>query len=452
MEEHVDAVVIGMGPGGEVVAGELAKAGKKVAVVERELIGGECAYYACIPSKVVLRSPEVAQEVRNTAGVSNARLNWEETRAYRDDMIRHLDDTKQVTSYQNQGVLVYKGEARIVRPGVVAVGDTQLHADSIIIATGSGAFVPPIDGVDTITAWTNRELYTVKDLPGAAIIVGGSAVALESATFLARFGVRVTVLNRGPRLLSREDPRVGDLAQQHVADADVTVRLGVEPVSAERDEATGASVLHLNDGSTVSADVVIFATGRTPRTGELGVENAGVQLGDHGEIIVDEHCQAATGVWAVGDVTGIMPYTHVAKYQGRIAADAILGGQRTATYEGVPRVVFADPEIAAVGLTAQAAREQGIRVVENELDLTAALAKPWLYEQEPHGTLGVIADADRRTLIGAWAVGPLASEWIHWAAFAIRTHTPIDVLLDQIPQFPTYHEAYLSAIGGLDLD
>lgn len=450
MSENVDVVVIGMGPGGEVVAGELAKANRRVVVIERELIGGECAYYACIPSKVVLRAPALGQEVDHAAGITDARLSWEKTRTYRDQMARHWDDSTQVDSYEGQGVTVVKGEGRIVKPGVVAVGGREFVADHIVIATGTQAHIPAVDGLDTVPVWTTRELYTAQDLPDSAVIVGGSAVAVEAATFLARFGVNVTVVHRGSRILSREEPQVSDLVSRHLEAVGVEVKVNVEPAAVERSD-TGRSVIHLNDGTALLTDVIVFATGRTPRTGTLGADTAGVTLGDRGQILVDDQCHAAPGVWAVGDVTGIMPYTHVAKYQGRIVADAILGRPRRATYTAIPRVVFGDPEIAAVGLTAQQARDQGINSVENTLDLTEALAKPWLDAQTPHGVLGVVADADNRVLVGAWAVGLHASEWIHWAAFAIRTRTPVDVLLDQVVQFPTYHEAYLSVIGGLDL-
>lgn len=449
MSEHVDVAILGMGPGGEVAASRLLKAGRNVAVFERELIGGECAYWACIPSKTVLRPPEARTEVQRAAGVAGAELDWSATSDYRDYMIRHLDDQAQVDGYAGQGALVIKAEARITGPGRIQAGNRELTAEHIVIATGSEAVVPPLDGLADITAWTNREAYTAKTLPKRAVIIGGSAVGVETATFLSRFGVAVTLIQRGDRLLPREEPRVGELALKHLKEEGVDIRLGATARSGRRDN--GASVLELDDGSRVTADVVIFATGRAPRSRDLGFESVGVGLGEHGQVQVDEHCKAAENVWAIGDVTGIMPFTHVAKYQGRIAADAILGNPRPATYDGIPRVVFGDPEIAAAGLTKKQADEQGHSTVETELDLANAIARPWTYEEDPRGFLGLLADTDSKTLVGAWAIGPMAGEWIHHASLAIRTKIPIDTLRDQVAQFPTYHEAYQAALDGLEV-
>jgi pyruvate/2-oxoglutarate dehydrogenase complex dihydrolipoamide dehydrogenase (E3) component len=448
LSEHVDVAVIGMGPGGEVAASRLLAAGKRVAVIERELIGGECAYWACIPSKTVLRPPEAGGEVDRAAGVDGAQLDWLSARDYRDYMARHLNDSRQVTGYADQGALVLKGTARFEGPHRLSVDGRQLNADHVIVATGSDAVIPPIDGLADVTVWTNRETYTATELPGRAVIVGGSAVGVETALFLARFGVAVTLIQRSNRLLSREEPRVGDLAQQALSDLGVEVRTGISPSRARRDGAD--SVLELSDGTEVRGDVVIMATGRTPRTDDLGLEEAGVRLGEHGEVLVDEHCQAAEGLWALGDATAVMPFTHVAKYQGRIVADAIVGRAHPARYDGIPRVVFADPEIAAAGLTQAQAEDQGLRTAAVEVDLAESIARPWTYEKDPRGSLGLLADVDRRVLIGAWAVAPQAGEWIHQASLAIRASISIDVLLDQVAQFPTYSEGYLTALETLD--
>lgn len=449
MNEHVDVAIIGMGPGGEVAASRLLAAGKSVAVIERELIGGECAYWACIPSKTVLRPAEARVGVDRAAGVKGAELDWADAREYRDYMIRHLDDDAQVAGYSKDGALVIKAEARVTGPGRIQVGDREVTADHIIIASGSEAVIPPLEGIETITAWTNRETYTTAELPGRAVIVGGSAVGIETATFLARFGTRVTLIHRGPRLLEREEPRVGEIAEPLLREAGIDIRLNTEAVRARRNGPD--SILDLSDGTEVAADVVIFATGRTPRTRGLGFETAGVVLGGHGEVIVDDHNRAAEGVWAIGDVTGIMPFTHVAKYHGRIVADAILGKPRTARHEGIPRVVFSDPEIAAVGLTKSQAEKQDINTAWAEIDLAESIARPWTYEKEPRGQMGLLADTDKRVLIGAWAIAPQSGEWIHHAALAIREHIPIDALLDQVAQFPTYTEGYLAALERLKL-
>ena len=449
MSEHFDVIVIGMGPGGEVAASRLLSAGKSVAVVERELIGGECAYWACIPSKTVLRPPEAGGEVDRAAGVGGARLDWPAARDYRDYMARHLDDSAQVDSYVDQGALVVKGAARLSEPGEVDIDGRVLVADHVVIATGSAAVTPPIEGLDEVEVWTNRETYTAADLPARAVVVGGSAVGVETALFLARFGTAVTLVQRSDRLLSREDPRVGDLARAALEGAGVQVRVGTTPAQARRDGAD--QVVELDDGTEVRGDVVIMATGRAPRSDGLGLEEVGVSLGEHGEVLVDEHCRAADGIWALGDVTGVLPFTHVAKYQGRIVADAILGRAHPARYDGIPRVVFADPEIAAAGLTTAEADAHGLRTAATEIDLAQSIARPWTFEQDPRGHLGLLADVDRRVLVGAWAVAPQAGEWIHQASLAIRANIPIDTLLDQVAQFPTYTEGYLTALEALDL-
>lgn len=446
MDTTFDVIILGMGPGGEVAAGRLMKAGQKVAVVERELIGGECGYFACIPSKTLLRPAQVVADAEGASGVTGAGLDWAAASDYRDTMIRHLDDSAQVKGYQKRGAAVFRGAGRFTGPGHIQVGDTELEAPHIIIATGTTPVFPQVPGLEDIEAWANREIYTTTSLPRRAVVVGGSAVGVETATFLARFGVETTLVHRGSALLSREEPRVGELTLEQLEGAGVRVLLDSSPTRARREG--DDSVLELDGGDVpeVAADVVVFATGRRPHTDDLDAEAAGITLGKKGEIPVDGSCRAAEGVWAIGDVNAVMPFTHVAKYQGRIVADAILGRERTAHYDGIPRVVFGIPDIACVGLTRQQAVGEGLSVESVELDAAAALAKPSIDGPEPKASLGLLADTDRHVLLGAWAVGPEAAEWIHYAALAIRTGIRIETLRDQVPQFPTFHEAYLEAL------
>lgn len=450
MSEHFDAIVIGMGPGGEVVASRLLAAELRVAVVERELIGGECAYWACIPSKTLLRPTEARAEAAHTAGLERPTLSWPQVRDYRDYMIRHLDDSTQTDGYRKQGATVIKGTARLTGPGRVDVDGRQLTADHIILATGSEASRPPIEGLETVPVWTNREATTLTDIPQRALIIGGSAVAAELGQFLARMGTQVTIVQRGPRLLGREEPRLGEITAERLAADGIDIRLNTQARSVRRDGTD--TVVELDDHTTVRTDVIVLGAGRTPRTHGLGLASVGVQTGPHGELAIDEHGRLADGLWALGDVTGVAMFTHVAKYQARIVTDTILGTPRPADYTAVPRVVFTEPEIAAVGLTTEQARRQGIDTATTELALADALARPWTYQKNPTGTLGLIADRNRRTLIGAWAIAPQAGEWIHTAALAIRHHLPLDALADTIAQFPTYNEAYAQAAGHLTRD
>jgi pyruvate/2-oxoglutarate dehydrogenase complex dihydrolipoamide dehydrogenase (E3) component len=450
MTEAFDAIVLGMGPGGEATAYRLLNAGKRVAVVERELIGGECAYWACIPSKTLLRPPEAKSQAGRSAGVTTPELDWAETAAYRDYMTRHLDDHAQVREYQDQGALVVRGAGRLTGPGRVEVEGQQLTAEHIILATGSEPALPPIEGLDEVEVWTNREATQLREIPERAVIVGGGPVCIELGQFLARFGCKVTVVQSADRLINREDPRVGELIAETLVAEGIDVLVGRQVAKvAKRD---GATLVELNDGTTIRSDVIVLAAGRSPRVRDLGLETVGVEF-DGGSakrgVPVNEYCQVTEGLWATGDVTGVGLFTHVAKYQARIVAANILGRPRPASYRGVPRVVFSDPEIAAVGLTEAQAREQGHEVATVTVALPEAIARPWTYERDPKGELGLIADPRRGVLLGAWAFAPLAGEWIHQAALAVRAEIPLDVLLDGVAQFPTYTEAYLAGLEQL---
>ena len=448
MAERFDAVVLGMGPGGEVAASRLISGGKRVAVVEKELIGGECAYWACIPSKTLLRPPEVRGEARRAFGTGVPELEMEAIFDYRDYMIRNLDDAAQVEGYERQGATVVKGAGKIVGPGKVEVNGETIEAGHIVVATGSAPNVPPVEGLDEVTVWTNREVTTSREVPRRALIVGGGPNGIEAAQWLSRFGSEVTIVQSADRLIDREDPRVGELIRGALEEEGIRVLTGRKAARARRD-GEGA-VVELDDGAEVGTDVVVIAAGRRPRTEGLGLETVGIEP-DGGAIPVDDRCRAAEGVWAIGDVTGVALFTHVAKYQGRVAADNILGRERRADYRGIPRVVFSDPEIAACGLTEEQARREGMATATATLDLSRAIARPYTYEEDPRGTLSLVADRKRGVLVGAWAVAPLAGEWIHEAALAIRAEVPIEKLLDSVAQFPTYSEAYLYCLERLDL-
>jgi len=442
-----DAVVVGLGPGGEHAAYRLLGAGKNVAVVERELIGGECSYWACIPSKTLIRPPEARSEAKRAAGIAEPSLDWPDVAAYRDFMVRNYDDSSQVKIYEEMGATVFKGAGRLAGGGVVEVGDERIEADDILLGTGSDPVIPEIEGINEIELWTNREATALKDIPDSAVIIGGGPVGLELAQMLARFGSKVSLVQRPDRLLNRETAEISKLLAGYVAEDDIDVHTGVEVARTRREG--GTSVAVLKDGTELRGDVIVAATGRRPRVAELGLETIGVKA-EYG-VPIDERCRVADGVWALGDVTGVSLFTHVAKYQGRVIAHNILGRDRVADYRAIPRVVFCDPEVATVGLSEEDARSKGVDVVAASIDLAAVLARPITYEQDPRGHLGVVADRATKTLVGAWAVAPLASEWIHEAVLAIRARIPIDVLMDTVAQFPTYSEGYLLALEKLEL-
>jgi dihydrolipoamide dehydrogenase len=448
MSSAYDAVVIGAGPGGEQAVGRLSAAGMRIALIERELVGGECAYWGCIPSKTLLRAAEAGAAAGRVAGLSEPEQRWRELAEYRDFMVRQLDDSRQVEDYRKEGVSVYKGEARLTSERAVEVAGETLRAEHIVLATGSVPRVPEIAGLRESGFWTNREATNLSEIPRSVVVLGGGPVGVELGQFLRRFGAEVTLVHHGRRLLAREEPRVGELLAQTLGDEGIDVRLGVEARSVA--PAQGGRAVTLSDGAEVNGQELLLATGRAPRTQGLGLEAVGVDHGQGG-IEIDGRCRAGEGIWAIGDVTAVMPFTHVAKYQARVACADIVSEPARADYDSIPRVVFCDPEVAAVGLTEASASERGIEVASARVDLAETISRPWTYERDPSGELGVLADRRRRVLVGAWAVGPIAGEWIHYAALAIKTRAPLEVLRDSVAQFPTYCEAYLEAIEALGL-
>jgi pyruvate/2-oxoglutarate dehydrogenase complex dihydrolipoamide dehydrogenase (E3) component len=441
--QRFDLVVIGAGPAGETVASRLADRGYRIALIERELIGGECAYWACIPSKTLLRPGEVRAEAERAAGASRPTLDFAELAAYRDFMVRDHDDTREAKAYAEQGVSVFRGEGRLAGEGRVEVGDDLLRTERIVIATGSEPAIPEIPGLASY--WTNREVTAMREVPRSACVLGGGPVGIELTQLMRRFGAEVHLIEARPRLLAREDERVGELLAEALRADGVHLALGAEVSSVE--ERDGQRIVNLG-AHTVRCDEVVVATSRRPRVDGLGLETVGLEPDpEHGGIAVDERCRAADGVWAIGDVTGVLPFSHVAMYQGRIVVADILGEPARADYAAVPRTVFCDPEVAAVGVTA----EQAPDAVCARIELKDEITRPWTYETDARGELQVIVDRRRRVLIGAWAVAPLASEWIHYAALAIKAQLPISLLRDTVAQFPTYTEAFLKALEQLEL-
>ncbi len=442
-----DAVVLGAGPGGRGAAKRLVKAGLSTAMVEQELVGGECPFWACIPTKTLLRPAEAMGEVRHTPGLEDPVHRWPEIREYRDYMNSGLDDTKKAESFSKMGIEIVRGHARITGRGAVDVDGRELSAEHIVLATGTTAAIPPIDGIDDVEYWTNREATTLTEIPESAIVLGGGPVGVELGQMLARYGARVTIVEFAPRLLSRENASVGEQLAELLREQDgIDVRVGVKATAAERD-GDGVAIV-LDGGERITAERLVVAVGRKPRTDGIGLDTVGIEPGDKG-IAVDEHCRAGEGVWAVGDVTGVAPFTHVAGYQARIAcADILDDNRRPADYKAVPRVVFCDPEVAAVGLTTEQAAQRDMRTSTATVDLSE-VDRTQTYGKGLAGHLGVLADTDRQVLVGAWAVGPLTSEVIHSLVVAVNAQVPLAILRDTMPQFPTFSEAIQTAVEQL---
>ncbi|MGI8713612.1 MAG: dihydrolipoyl dehydrogenase family protein [Solirubrobacteraceae bacterium] len=450
MTEHFDVAILGAGPGGEHAAFALHAAGQKVLLVERELIGGECSNWACIPTKTLLRPTEVRGESERAAGTAPAALNWPALARYRDYMTSAGDDSARVKGYADLGVTVVKGDGRLAGKGALEVDGQRYAADRILISTGSDPVLPPVQGLAQAGYWTNREATSLQEIPGSAVIVGGGPVGIELAQFMRRFGSEVSIVQGSDRLADREDERVSELLRQSLTKDGISVRTGVHAERATREG--GGRVLTLDDGSALHGEVLIVATGRRPRSHDIGLETIGVAAGERDQIPIDEHCSVADGVWAAGDCTGVMLFTHLAKYQARVAIADMLGRPVTADYRAIPRVIFTDPEVAAVGLTEAQAREVGHDIAAATLDLpSGGVARAYTYEQEPRGELRVVFDRRRRVMLGAWAVAPMASEWIHQAVLAIQAEIPLEVLMQTVAQFPSYSEAYLLALQKLEL-
>ena len=446
-ESHFDAVVIGAGSGGRHAARPLAEEGMKVAIVERELVGGECPFWACIPSKTLLRPPEVKSEAEESAGVGELELRWDEARRYRDYMVSDWDDSAKTKSLEKAGVEVVRGDARLLGRGRVEVGDRVLAAERVVIATGSTTAVPPIEGLESVEYWTNREATALKDVPASVAVVGGGPVAVELGQMLRRFGSEVTLIESADRVLSREEARVGEAVAAALEAEGIRLLLGSEVKRVSRVD--GGVRVFVGGGDELEAEKLVLAAGRKPRLDGLNVQAVGIEPGKKG-IEIDDRCRAADGVWATGDVTGVAQFTHVASYQGQIAAGDILGRDVRTDYRAVPRVVFCDPEVAAVGLTQEQAEGEGVKLATATVDLSDA-DRAETYGRGLEGHLTLLADRDRGTLVGAAAVGPLAGEWIHTLVLAIKAEIPIATLRDTIFQFPTFSELVKTAARRLEV-
>ncbi|WP_434599474.1 dihydrolipoyl dehydrogenase family protein [Streptomyces sp. A5-4] len=460
-----DVVVVGAGPVGENVADGARTAGLSVAVVESELIGGECSYWACMPSKALLRPVTARADARRVPGLRQSvqgPLDVPAVLAHRDSYASHWKDDGQVDWLESVGAHIYRGQGRLAGPKQVTVegpgGErhtlTARHA--VAVCTGTRAVVPGLPGAVDAKPWTSREATSAQQVPGRLVVVGGGVVGVEMATAWQALGSQVTVLVRGEGLLAKMEPFAGELVAEGLAEAGATVRTGVSVASVERDGGTGPVTVVLKDGERIEADEILFATGRAPRTDDIGLETVGLTAGDW--LDVDDSCLVRGSDWlyGVGDVNHRALMTHQGKYQARIAGAAIATraqgeplatgpwGEHAATadHAAVPQVVFTDPEAAAVGLSLAEAEAAGRRVRAVDYDL-ASVAGSGLYADGYRGRARMVVDLDREIVIGATFVGPAVGELLHSATVAVTGEVPLDRLWHAVPAYPTISEVWL---------
>jgi len=449
--QTADVVVIGMGPGGEDVAGRLAEAGLDVVGIDRELVGGECPYWGCIPSKMMIRAAHLLAEARRIpgmAGTATVTPDWGPVaQRIRDEATDDWDDTVAVERFEGKGGRFIRGVGRITGPREVTVGDHVITARrGIVVATGTSAAIPPIDGLADVDFWTNREAIEAKELPASLVVLGGGAIGVELAQSFARFGTTVTIVEALDRLVPMEEPEAGALLAEVFAGEGVDVRAGttVTGVSAAHDGVR----IELGDGDTVEAARLLVATGRHADLAAVGLGAAGIDDLQRW-VPVEGHQRVTDGIWAVGDITGKGAFTHVAMYQSAIAAADILGEEHPpAQYHALPRATFTDPEIGAVGRTEAQAREAGIAVALGSTKVPHT-ARGWLHKAGNDGLIKLVADTDRNVLVGATAVGPNGGEVLGLLTLAVHAEIPIPTLRQMIYAYPTFHKGVEDALRSL---
>ncbi|WP_136612143.1 dihydrolipoyl dehydrogenase family protein [Sinomonas albida] len=450
MAEQADVIVIGMGPGGEAAAARLAKAGLSVVGIEKNLVGGECPYYGCIPSKMMIRAADSLAEARRVpelAGTVQVAPDFAPVaRRIRDEATDDWDDTVAVERFEKAGGRFVRGTARITGAKTVRVDGQDFEAArAILVNTGTDPAVPPIPGLDGTPYWTNREAIAATDAPDSLIVLGGGPIGLELAQAFARFGTRVEVLEALEALLPLEEPEAGQLVQDVLTAEGIGIHTGTR---AERIDHDGTTFTVTAADTTYTGQRLLVATGRRTDLDALGLGSLGLDTGAR-TVRTDGHLRIADGVYAIGDITGHGAFTHMSMYQARIAADHILGEQPSeAEYHAVPRVTFTDPEVGAVGLTERQARDQGLPVATATAQVPSS-ARGWIHKAGNQGLIKLVADTGRGILVGATSAGPTGGEVLSMLTLAVHERTPIQRLREMIYAYPTFHRAVEDALGQL---
>ena len=453
MAEHsTDVIVIGMGPGGESVGGQLGEAGLNVIGIEANLVGGECPYYGCIPSKMMIRAANTLAEVGHVeglAGSATATPDWAPVaQRIREQATANWDDQIAVDRFVGKGGTFVRGRGVITAPKTVQVGDdTYVASKGIVIATGTQALVPPIPGLEGTPFWTNKEIVQVEELPASMIVLGGGVIGLELGQALSRFGVKVSVVEGQERLLSNFEPEVGDALKETLTNGGIDIHVGQFAESVSHDDSNGFTVT-LADGTEVSGEKLLVAVGRKTFLKELGIANLGLDE-DSRFMSIDENTQVQDGLWAVGDIAGKGLYTHLALKQADVTVGQILGTEATpVNYDAMAAAVFTDPEIGVVGKTEAEAREAGINV-KTAFKPVAHTARGWMHMNGNDGFYKLVVDADKDILVGATSVGPHGGEVLGMLALAVHAEIPIATLRSMTYAYPTFYKGVEDTLNDL---